>query len=57
MARKKKAGIDNNDATLAFDVQILAMADALCNKMDAAKYKHALLRLILVKSNGYASET
>lgn len=39
----------SNGATLGFKAILWATADKLRNKMDAAKYKHAVLGLIFLK--------
>src|SRR5664280_3128771 len=44
MARQK-----NGTATLGFEAQLWAAADALRNNMDAAEYKHVVLGLIFLK--------
>ncbi|MDA8255338.1 MAG: class I SAM-dependent DNA methyltransferase [Betaproteobacteria bacterium] len=40
---------NNNGATIGFEAQLWAAADALRNNMDAAEYKHVVLGLIFLK--------
>ncbi len=52
MTPKKAAKVDakkNNGATLGFERQMWAAADALRGNMDAAEYKHVALGLIFLK--------
>jgi type I restriction enzyme M protein len=46
--REKQAG-DLNSATLGFEAQLWATANALRGSMDAAEYKHIVLGLIFLK--------
>ena len=48
-ARRKAAKGNGNGATLGFEAQLWAMADALRGSMDAAEYKHVVLGLIFLK--------
>jgi len=49
MPRKKKTTRRSSPATLSFEQQLWAAADALRNNMDAAEYKHVVLGLIFLK--------
>ena len=49
MARKAKSAKTSNSATVGFEAQLWAAADALRNNMDAAEYKHVVLGLIFLK--------
>ena len=49
MARKAKSAKTTNSATVGFEAQLWAAADALRNNMDAAEYKHVVLGLIFLK--------
>lgn len=40
---KKKVDKSTNGATVGFEQELWAMADALRNNMDAAEYKHVVL--------------
>ena len=48
MPRGKKNG-NESTATVGFEAQLWAAADALRNNMDAAEYKHVVLGLIFLK--------
>ncbi len=48
MPRGKKNGTEST-ATVGFEAQLWAAADALRNNMDAAEYKHVVLGLIFLK--------
>ncbi len=59
MARTKKKSSNNNSAaTVGFEQQLWAAADALRNNMDAAEYKHVVLGLIFLKyiSDAFAAK-
>ena len=45
---------NNNGATLGFEEKLWQAADKMRNNMDAAEYKHVVLRLIFFK---YISES
>ena len=52
MAKKKVASGGSSNGTaanLGFEAKLWLTADKLCNNMDAAKYKHIVLRLIFLK--------
>ena len=47
MARgKSKNSSSNNSANIGFEAKLWLAADKLCSNMDAAEYKHVVLRLI-----------
>jgi len=45
----KRTKKTNSAANIGFEAQLWAAADALRNNMDAAQYKHVVLRLIVHK--------
>ena len=47
-ANKSKSA-SNGNSNLGFEAKLWAAADALCNNMDAAEYKHVVLGLIFLK--------
>jgi len=50
MKRRNNAGaIETISATLGFEAQLWATADALRGRLDAAEYKHVVLGLIFLK--------
>ena len=49
MTTRRAARKQQNGATLGFEAQLWAAADALRNNMDAAEYKHVVLGLIFLK--------
>ena len=54
----RRSGTNNDTtATLGFEAQLWAAADALRNNMDAAEYKHVVLGLIFLKYISDAFET
>ena len=47
--KKNSTAANNNGATVGYEAQLWAMADALRGSMDAAEYKHVVLGLIFLK--------
>jgi type I restriction enzyme M protein len=48
-ATKARGSANQNGATVGYEAELWAMADALRGSMDAAEYKHVVLGLIFLK--------
>ncbi len=54
MAKAKKTAAES---TLNYEARLWQLADALCNNMDAAEYKHVVVGLIFFKYTSDALES